>query len=306
MPLQTNIQDILNVGNQIILGKEREMKLALTAFIAHGHLLIEDVPGMGKTTFAKFMCRALGLSLSRIQFTSDLLPADILGVQIFHQSKAQFEFHPGPIFNQFILADELNRGTAKTQSALLEAMEEYQITVDKMTYPLPSPFFVIATQNPRSQIGTNPLPESQLDRFMMKIKLGYPEAKEERQLLLQDDRSQKINAITPVVKESDILKMINEAKTVHVSSAILDYVTTLLETSRQEERFQGLSPRAGIDLMKAAKAWAYIHGENKVLPEHIQEVAVPVISHRLSPFKNISIDLEMNLTKELINKIKVY
>jgi MoxR-like ATPase len=304
--MQLNLQNLLNVGSKIILGKERELKLALSCFLAQGHLLIEDVPGMGKTTFAKFISKSLGLSFSRIQFTSDLLPADILGVQIFNQSKSSFEFHQGPIFSQFILADELNRGTSKTQSALLEAMEEYQITIDKSTYNLPRPFFVVATQNPRSQIGTNALPESQLDRFMMKIKLGYPEAKEEKQLLLSDERNEMIHQLNSLLSSDEIVKMVKNAKDIYVSDAILSYVSDLLIKSRSVEHFQGLSPRAGMDLMKASKAWAYIHDEKKVLPEHVQAVAPAVLSHRLSPFKNITMDLEMNLTNELIQMVQVY
>jgi MoxR-like ATPase len=306
MALQSNIQNLLTVGSKIILGKDEELKLALSCFLAQGHLLIEDVPGMGKTTFAKFISKSLGLSFSRIQFTSDLLPADILGVQIFNQSKSHFEFHSGPIFSQFILADELNRGTSKTQSALLEAMEEYQITIDKKTYNLLTPFFVVATQNPRSQIGTNALPESQLDRFMMKIKLGYPEAKEEKQLLLSDDRNEMINKLQALLTDQDIVKMMKDAKDIFVSEAILNYVTDILSKSRSTEHFQGLSPRAGMDLIKGAKAWAFIHNDKKVLPEHIQAVAPAILSHRLSPFKNISMDLEMNLTKELIQMVQVY
>lgn len=304
--MQTSIQKILSHGNNIIMGKEHELKLTLSAFLSHGHVLIEDVPGVGKTTFAKFMAKALGLNLSRIQFTSDLLPADLLGVQIFHQGKSQFEFHPGPLFNQFILADELNRGTAKTQSALLEAMEEYQITVDKVTYPLPQPFFVLATQNPRSQIGTHPLPESQLDRFMMKIKLGYPNPQEEKLLILNDDRSHKIQQMSPLVSAQELQVMMDEVLKVHVSDSIAHYVSELLSISRADERFQGLSPRAGIDLIKASRAYAYILGDDKVLPEYVQTVAYAVLTHRLSPFKNISIDLEMNLTKELITRVKVF
>lgn len=276
--LTTAIQQI----GRVILGKNNQIKLALTCLIAKGHCLIEDQPGVGKTTLAHTMAQVMGLEFHRIQFTSDLLPADVLGVSVFNREQAQFEFHPGPIFSQFILADEINRATPKTQSALLEAMEEHQVTVEGETRELPSPFFVIATQNPLHQIGTYPLPESQLDRFLMRIDLGYPDKEAERQLLEGDDRRTIIQNLTPICDSEQLFQLQQQAAALHVSPAILDYIQSILKYTRQTNAFEfGLSPRGGLALINAAKAYAFIEGEKYVLPEHVQAILPAVANHRL-------------------------
>ena len=266
----------------VILGKKKQMRLALACLLAHGHLLIEDLPGMGKTTLAHGLANALGLQFNRIQFTSDLLPADILGVSIYQPETQDFKFHPGPIFSQFILADEINRATPKTQSALLESMEERQITSDGETFKLPEPFFVIATQNPQQLIGTFSLPESQLDRFLMRISLGYPDRGAERKLLKTKDRSELLRAMGPGLGQDKLLALQTRVKQVHCSEALLDYVQDLLDATRQSSEFvNGLSPRAGLALIQAAKAWALLEGRAMVLPEDIQTIAPAVMTHRL-------------------------
>ena len=267
-----------------LLGKDREVRLALACLMAKGHLLIEDIPGVGKTTLAEAMARILGLKMQRIQFTSDLLPADILGVSVYDRKEQSFSFHPGPIFSQVILADEINRATPKTQSALLEAMEEGQVTMDGRTRVLPKPFFVIATQNPLHQIGTYPLPESQLDRFLMRISLGYPDAATERELLRMDDPRETLRASTALLEPQRLMELQQSALAVHVSDALLDYVQALLLTSRRSGAFlSGLSPRAGRALLHASQAWAFLEGQTMVLPEHVQAVLPAVTSHRLQP-----------------------
>ena len=267
---------------QVILGKNEQIKLALTCLLAGGHCLIEDQPGVGKTTLAHTMAQVMGLDFHRIQFTSDLLPADVLGVSVFNRELSQFEFHPGPIFSHFILADEINRATPKTQSALLEAMEEHQVTAEGETRELPEPFFVIATQNPTHQIGTYPLPESQLDRFLMRIDLGYPDRDAERQLLEGEDRRTIINKLQPVFDKHQLLETQQLAKTLHVSPAILDYIQAILAFTRQSSAFEfGLSPRGGLALLNAARAYALIEGQKYVLPEHVQLVLPAVVNHRL-------------------------
>jgi len=272
---------IAQIG-QIILGKNEQIKLALSCLLASGHCLIEDQPGVGKTTLAHAIAKVMGLDFHRIQFTSDLLPADVLGVSIFNRDQASFEFHPGPIFSPFILADEINRATPKTQSALLEAMEEHQVTVEGETRELPSPFFVIATQNPLHQIGTYPLPESQLDRFLMRIDLGYPDKQAERQLLEGEDRKLIINNMNSVFSREQLLNAQQLAASLHLSPAILDYIQAILEFSRHSSAFEmGLSPRGGLALLHAAKAYAHIEGEQYVLPEHVQAVLPAVVNHRI-------------------------
>jgi MoxR-like ATPase len=267
---------------QIILGKEHEVRLALTCLLARGHLLIEDVPGVGKTLLARAIAIALGLDYQRIQFTSDMLPADIIGVSVFEQSQATFRFHEGPLFAELVLADEINRATPKAQSALLEAMEEQQVTADGKTYKLPEPFFVIATQNPMHQIGTFPLPESQLDRFLMRIGLGYPEEHLERQLLTGDDRRSMLDTLEPALTKLDIIEMQKAAQGVHVSAAILDYAQALVRFTREAPEIElGLSPRGTQDLVKAARCWAMISGHSGVHPEDIKLVFAPVAGHRL-------------------------
>jgi MoxR-like ATPase len=273
---------LIEAAGGVILGKERAVRLAITCLIAQGHLLIEDVPGVGKTTLAHVLARLLGLHYQRIQFTSDMLPADILGVSVFDREQNAFRFHPGPVFAQLILADEINRATPKTQSALLEAMEEQQVTVEGETRPLPQPFFVIATQNPSHQIGTFPLPESQLDRFLMRVRLGYPDAAAERALLAGVDRRQLIARLQPGMTPGQLRALQIQARAVHVSDALLDYVQALLAHSRTVSLYEiGLSPRAGLALLGASRAWALLEGRREVLPEDVQAVLPAVTSHRL-------------------------
>jgi MoxR-like ATPase len=280
--MPTPIQCFLAEANSIILGKENSIKLALACILAKGHLLIEDIPGVGKTTMAHTLAKLLGLDFQRIQFTSDLLPADILGSSIFDRDNNSFEFHPGPVFSSFILADEINRATPKTQSALLEAMEERQVTIEKKTYLMTEPFFVIATQNPETQIGTFPLPESQLDRFLMRIALGYPDTASEKQLLMGNDTRSKLQAATATISPEQLNELQNNVQQVHVSDPLVEYVQNLLTFSRTSPLFtQGLSPRAGIALIQSAKAWALIDGRDSVYPEDIQAILASVTDHRL-------------------------
>ena len=268
----------------IILGKQPQLRLCLACLLARGHLLIEDIPGVGKTTLAHALARTLGLSYQRIQFTSDLLPADIIGVSVFEPESGQFRFHRGPVFAQLVLADEVNRATPKAQSALLEAMEEHQVTADGQTYPLSEPFFVIATQNPLYQVGTFPLPESQLDRFLMRVELGYPEAALERQLLLGRDRRDLLATLEPALTPQQLLQLQGAVPKVHASEALLDYVQAIARFTRQSADFEaGLSPRAVIALLRAAQAWALMHGHPGVLPEDVQAVLAAVTGHRLAP-----------------------
>jgi MoxR-like ATPase len=268
----------------IVLGKETQVRLALACLLARGHLLIEDLPGVGKTMLAHALARALGLAFQRIQFTSDMLPADIIGVSVYERESSAFKFHPGPIFAQVILADEVNRATPKTQSALLEAMEEHQVTTEGETRPLPEPFFVIATQNPLEQVGTFPLPESQLDRFLMRLELGYPDRAAERALLGGSDRREMLAVLQPVMTPAELVKLQGEVAQVHVAPALLDYVQALVEhTRRAADYVAGLSPRAALALVRAARAWAYVEGRDKVIPEDVQAVLPGVATHRLQP-----------------------
>lgn len=268
--------------NGIILGKDRQLRLALACLLARGHLLIEDVPGVGKTTLAHALARSLGLTYHRIQFTSDLLPADIIGVSVFDPETGNFRFHAGPIFAQVVLADEVNRATPKAQSALLEAMEEKQVTTDGETYPMSEPFFVIATQNPLYQVGTFALPESQLDRFLMRIDIGYPDAAAERQLLLGRDRRDLVAELMPAISAGQLLRLQSEVTRVHTAPALLDYVQSIAAYTRQAPEFSsGLSPRATIALLRAAQAWALMHSHSGVLPEDVQAVLPAVVGHRL-------------------------
>jgi MoxR-like ATPase len=267
---------------RVVLGKESQVRLALTCLFADGHLLIEDLPGIGKTTLAKVLSRCLGLQFRRVQFTSDMLPGDVLGVSVFERKSSSFVFHPGPIFTQVLLADEINRATPKTQSALLEAMEERQVTVEGETRTLEIPFFVIATQNPAEQSGTFPLPESQLDRFLMRIELGYPARSAERQLLRSGGSRAALQEFSAALDGADVQNIQRKAAGVQVSDALLEYVQDLLEFTRTSNHFSvGLSPRAGLNLLAAARAWAYLHGRDFVLPEDLQRVLVPVVGHRL-------------------------
>ncbi len=276
------LSNLLQNADTIVSGKETQIKLAVACLLSKGHLLIEDLPGMGKTTLAHLLAKLFDLDYSRIQFTSDMLPADIIGVSIFNRNTTEFNFHQGPIFSQLVLADEINRATAKTQSALLEAMEEYQITTDGKTYPLDDPFFVIATQNPHTQTGTFPLPESQLDRFLMRIVLGYPDRNTERGILSGADRRELLHDLKPVFTSDQLVKIQKQIKNIHLSSALLDYVQDILQFSRQSQYFvAGLSPRAGLALLKAGQAWAFIHNRDMVIPDDIKAVLGSVILHRL-------------------------
>lgn len=270
--------------DRVILGKERELRLCIACILARGHLLIEDIPGVGKTTLAHALAQSLGLSYQRVQFTSDLLPADIIGVSVFDRDSGEFRFHKGPIFAQLVLADEVNRATPKAQSALLEAMEEHQVTADGHTYPLAAPFFVIATQNPIYQIGTYPLPESQLDRFLMRIELGYPDPELERRLLLGQDRRDLLATLAATLSPQQLLLMQTMVPSVHASEALLDYVQAIVRHTRESPHYEaGLSPRAAIALLRAAQAWALIHGHPGVVPEDVQAVLPSVVGHRLKP-----------------------
>lgn len=271
-----------NAISTIILGKHRQIQLALSCMLAGGHLLIEDLPGVGKTTLSLTLAKVFGLHFQRIQFTSDLLPADVLGVSIYDNKTQSFNFHQGPVFTQVLLADEINRSTPKTQSALLEAMEEKQVTQDGVTRSLPQPFFVVATQNPMEQVGTFPLPESQLDRFLMRLTMGYPDQQAEMELLKGSNRHDMIEQLATVIQPEQLLTLQKLVEQIHMSQATLDYVLALIRSSRLSPWFiSGLSPRAGLALQKCARAWALLHGRDHVLPEDIQQVLPSVAAHRL-------------------------
>ncbi len=276
------VSEILAAANVVILGKPMQTRLALCCLLAKGHLLIEDLPGVGKTTLAHTLARLLGFQFARIQFTSDMLPADIVGVSIFDRERGSFRFLPGPVFSQVLLADEINRATPKTQSALLEAMEEGQVTAEGETRPLPQPFFVIATQNPSTQIGTFPLPESQLDRFLLRLDLGYPDRNAERRLLESGGRREQLPAIDARLGPDEFAGLQRQAAAVHAAPVLLDYLQLLVAATRREPRFvHGLSPRAALSLLSAARAWAFTDGRDMVLPEDVQAVLPAVARHRL-------------------------
>ena len=285
--MYTKILSVAKQVSSIVVGKDSQIRLALACLLAGGHLLIEDVPGVGKTTLAHALALSLGLKFNRVQFTSDLLPADVIGISIYEREANQFMFHPGPIFTQVLLADEINRATPKTQSGLLEAMEERQVTFDGQTRELPSPFFVIATQNPLHQVGTFPLPESQLDRFLMCLSLGYPDAAAERALLMGEDRRSLLKHLPTAMTPEELGAAQQGLKQIHASAKLIDYVQALAAYSRQNGVFaEGLSPRAAIALLQAARAWAALEGRDHVLPEDVQAVLVAVAAHRLRPVKS--------------------
>lgn len=268
--------------SSIILGKEEQIQLALSCLLAGGHLLIEDLPGVGKTTLSLTLAKVFGLDFQRIQFTSDLLPSDVLGVSIFDTSTQTFKFHQGPVFTQVLLADEINRSTPKTQSSLLEAMEEKQVTQDGTTRALPKPFFVIATQNPMEQVGTFALPESQLDRFLMRINIGYPDQQAEMELLKGNNRHEMIQQLEVSITPEQLIELQISANNTHMSQAILDYVLSIIRSSRLSPWFiSGLSPRAGLALQRCARSWAFLHGRDHVIPEDVQQVLPGVAAHRL-------------------------
>jgi MoxR-like ATPase len=277
------LNEAIDTVNQIIMGKEQQVRLSFACLLARGHLLIEDLPGVGKTTLAHALATVIGVRYQRIQFTSDLLPADILGVSIYRRDQEKFEFHPGPIFAELVLADEINRATPKSQSALLEAMAEGQVTIEGTTHALPQPFFVIATQNPLDLAGTFPLPDSQLDRFLLSISLGFPEPEIERELLIAEDRISMLQDTAAVISPEDIIQLNQDCQSVHVSDALLDYVQALLAATRLNHWFEtGLSPRAGIALLKCCKALAFLDGRDFVIPEDVKAIFPALAGHRLN------------------------
>ena len=284
MDARQKIISILDQLNTVLVGKSAQVQDCVACLLAGGHLLIEDVPGVGKTTLAHALARTFGLQFSRVQFTADLMPSDLSGVAVFERSKEAFVFHPGPVFAQVLLADEINRASPKTQSALLEAMEEKQVTVEGETRALPSPFFVIATQNPHDQLGTYALPESQMDRFLMRISLGYPDRQAERQLLAGSDRRDMVTQLQPLLAADELQQLQLAVQQVHVADTLLDYVQDLIAATRSGRWFlQGLSPRAGIALVRAAQAQALISGRDYVAPDDVQAILPQTAAHRLIP-----------------------
>ena len=284
MLVKEKLQALLNQLNTVIVGKPAQVRDCVACLLAGGHLLIEDVPGVGKTTLAHALSRSFGLQFSRVQFTADLMPSDLSGVSIYERQKESFVFHPGPVFAQVLLADEINRASPKTQSALLEAMEEKQVTVEGATRPLPVPFFVIATQNPHDQLGTYALPESQLDRFHMRISLGYPDRAAERELLRGNDRREMVDKLSALLAPNDLLDLQQQVQKVHAAEPLLNYLQDLIAATRSGRWFlQGLSPRAGIAVMRAARAQAFLDGRDYVAPDDIAAVLPQTTAHRLIP-----------------------
>ena len=302
--MKSRIEALVSQIGQIIVGKPDVIQLAVACLLARGHLLIEDLPGVGKTTLSHALAGSVGLEFRRIQFTSDLLPADILGNSIFDRERQQFVFHPGPLFSQVVLIDEVNRATPKTQSAMLEAMEEGQVTVDGYTHRLPEPFFVIATQNPQHQVGTFPLPESQLDRFLMRLELGVPDRDAEREMLLGRDRRELLRDLVPVLDAEGLRETQDAVRAIHAAPALLDYLQDLIEASRREHR-TGLSPRAGLALLRASQAWALMQGRDMVLPEDLQAVGVAVMAHRLGEDRETTVEFGRSLARRLLRAVPV-
>ena len=297
---------IIHSANEIILGKEKVIRLALSCMLAKGHVLIEDQPGVGKTTLANVLAKLLGLGIQRIQFTSDLLPADILGVSVYNRESESFSFHPGPIFSQVVLADEVNRATPRAQSALLEAMEEHQVTIEGETRKLPEPFFVIATQNPSNQVGTFALPESQLDRFMMRLELGYPDAEAERELLKGRSRRDLLAETSAIINAEQLIAIQAQVESVFVADALLDYLQNLLDFSRMNGDYgKGLSPRSGLAILQCARSWALLHGHEQVLPEDIQAVLPGIIAHRLKSNHDSSDSSGQSVAESLIKQVPI-
>ena len=284
MDATKKIKAVLDQLNTVMVGKSAQVEASVACLLAGGHLLIEDVPGVGKTTLAHALARTFGLAFSRVQFTADLMPSDLLGVSVYERGSESFVFHPGPVFAQVLLADEINRASPKTQSALLEAMEEKQVSVEGETRALPHPFFVIATQNPHDQLGTFALPESQLDRFLMRISIGYPDRAAERLLLSGDDRRDMVSSLLPLLSAEELTELQRQVQAVHTADPLLNYVQDLIAATRSGRWFlQGLSPRAGIALLRAAKAQALISGRDYVAPDDVQAVLPQTIAHRLVP-----------------------
>ena len=302
--MNAQIQNALQQLDQVILGKQTVLRQLFACVLAGGHVLLEDVPGVGKTTLAHGVAAVLGLNYRCVQFTNDMLPSDLLGVSIYRPNEGKFEFHPGPVFHNFLLADEINRASPKLQSALLEAMEERQVSVDGKTYRLPKPFLVVATQNPVEQLGTFPLPESQLDRFMMRLSMGYPSAEAEKQLYFQGDRRPTLPQLQAVCDAETLAQWMQQVAEVKVSQAAADYVFRLVEATRQPGRFVlGLSPRAGLAVVSAAKAWAFMQGRAHVLPDDVKAVWVPVANHRVQAVQQQQ-SSEM-LLKDLLDHVAV-
>ena len=301
----TRLLEAKAVVNDILLGKDSQVELAFCCLLARGHLLIEDVPGVGKTTLAHALARVVGSDYQRIQFTSDLLPADILGVSIYKRDKDEFEFHPGPIFSQVILADEVNRATPKTQSALLEGMAENQVTIESETHSLPSPFFVMATQNPLDLVGTYPLPDSQLDRFLLSFSLGYPDPAAERKLLLTEDRARVLDRTHALLSPEDVKALREDCENIHVSENLLNYILALLQETRDDRWFEtGLSPRAGLALLRASRALAFLGNRDFVTPEDVKTVFPALARHRLNPTSGFSQSPEEQIS-ELLSQIPI-
>lgn len=299
------LKEAVNTVNQIIMGKEQQVKLAFSCLLARGHLLIEDLPGVGKTTLAHALASVIGVRYQRIQFTSDLLPADILGVSIYRRDQEKFEFHPGPIFAELVLADEINRATPKSQSALLEAMAEGQVTIEGETHILPKPFFVIATQNPLDLVGTFPLPDSQLDRFLLSISLGFPEPEVERELLTARDRFQVLADTQAIISPDDVLQLNKDCQKVHVSEALLDYVQALLAETRNSRWFEtGLSPRAGIAMLQCCKAFAFLEGRDFAIPEDVKAIFPGLARHRMSVPHGMETSVEEQISG-LLNQVAI-
>lgn len=308
-PLQQRLQAMLVSINDIVLDKPEVVKLAVACLLANGHLLLQDLPGMGKTTLAHAIANHLGLSFNRVQFTSDMLPADILGISLYKTDTGTFEFKPGPIFCQLLLADEINRSSPKTQSALLEAMEERQVSQDGVTRKLPEPFFVIATQNPMQQSGVFILPESQLDRFLMCLSLGYPSVNAERELLLGKDRRQMLSQITPMLDTQSLQQAQAQAKAVYIADVVIDYLQRLVAKTRESRDYHGLSTRGVLALKQAAQAFAYLGGYHEVTPEDIQAVFAAVVDHRLGqafiPFNHLGGEPPQSIATQLLRQVPV-
>ena len=300
--VQTSVAEV----GKALLGKDHQIRLALCCLFSGGHLLIEDLPGMGKTTLSYALAKVLGLSYKRIQGTSDLLPADILGISIFNQTTSEFSFHPGPIFSQLVLADEINRTTPKTQSALLEAMEERQVTIEGETRMLPEPFFVIATQNPVTLAGTYPLPESQLDRFLMRLRLGYPDQRAERELLEMNTERDKVETVNQCLSLEDVIAFRRQSAKVIASDSLLDYVQRLIAFTRGKDEFHfGLSPRGSLAIIRSAKTWALMCGRNHVVPEDVQAILPSVVEHRLRATSDDDGHSGASLVQRLLNEVDI-
>ena len=281
--MHPQLAPVIDKANDILLGKENVIRLAICCLLARGHLLIEDLPGVGKTTLAHLLARLFGMDYTRIQFTSDMLPADILGAAVYEKESGEFRFHAGPVFSQLVLADEINRATPRAQSALLEAMEEHQVSIEGETHPLPEPFFVIATQNPASHIGTFPLPESQLDRFMMQLSIGFPDSLHERELLKGEDRRDMLENLMPAMDTTHLIMLQARVRKVHAADALVDYLQALIQRSRESGQYgAGLSPRAGLATLNCARAWAFLDDRDMVIPEDIQAIFPHIARHRLA------------------------